>query len=100
MGDNKNTEYVVSMMNLVFSMIYGLEALIKITAYGLNYFRDSWNQFDFVVTIFSCVLTPIELFTPLDTPGALHVIRIIRISRILNQFEMFKSMRLIVETLK
>ena len=42
--------------DLVINIIFTIEVGVKIIAEGkepLNYFRSSWNQFDFVVTLFS-----------------------------------------------
>jgi hypothetical protein len=39
----------------VFTGIFAIEIIIKITAYGKGYFRDGWNAFDFVIVILSVV---------------------------------------------
>ena len=36
------------MINFVFVAVYTFEALIKLIAMRKNYFRDSWNTFDFI----------------------------------------------------
>lgn len=46
---NEATEYI----NLVFTFIFVIEALIKIIGLRLHYFRRAWNVFDFVVVALS-----------------------------------------------
>jgi len=41
----------VEIMNLVFMVIFTLEAALKITALKKAYFKDSWNVFDFIIVI-------------------------------------------------
>ena len=38
-------------INLVFNIIYTIEATIKMSAFGLDYFKDGWNSFDFVIVV-------------------------------------------------
>lgn len=47
-------DMILSYINLVFSFIFILECLLKITAYGLNgYFYKNSNKFDFFVVAVS-----------------------------------------------
>ena len=36
--------------------IFTIEAIVKIIAQKLDYFKDSWNQFDFTVVFFTIVI--------------------------------------------
>jgi len=40
-------------LNYIFTLIFILEACIKIFAFGWAYFDTSWNKFDFFVVISS-----------------------------------------------
>ncbi|XP_069793639.1 probable voltage-dependent R-type calcium channel subunit alpha-1E isoform X1 [Narcine bancroftii] len=43
---------VLKLMNIAFTISFTLECILKIIAFGfLNYFRDSWNVFDFVTVV-------------------------------------------------
>ncbi|XP_078075293.1 putative voltage-dependent R-type calcium channel subunit alpha-1E [Mustelus asterias] len=43
---------VLKFMNIAFTISFTLECILKIIAFGfLNYFRDSWNVFDFVTVV-------------------------------------------------
>ncbi|VDM00091.1 unnamed protein product [Schistocephalus solidus] len=46
--------------NYFFTVIFSLEALLKLIAVGSKmYFADSWNRFDFVVVLFSLIEIPL-----------------------------------------
>ncbi|XP_076348335.1 voltage-dependent calcium channel type A subunit alpha-1-like [Tachypleus tridentatus] len=43
-------------MNAVFTAFFTVECLLKLAAFGIrNYFRDSWNTFDFITVVGSIV---------------------------------------------
>jgi len=44
--------------------IFTVEALIKIIAMKRNYFRDSWNIFDFIIVLGSILILIISLISP------------------------------------
>ena len=51
---------LVDNLNIFFSGIFLVEALIKITANGLLYFQDLWNVFDFLITVVSCLTITLD----------------------------------------
>merc|ERR1740117_1026389 len=70
----------------VFSYIYYVEATLKITALGLDYFRDNWCRFDFFL-VCTTLLDQfghelLEAVLPLP-PMLLRVLRVLRILRVL-----------------
>jgi voltage-dependent calcium channel L type alpha-1S len=53
-----NTYYnkILDILNIIYTVIYAVEALLKIIAYGFifqkgAYLRDLWNAVDFVVVV-------------------------------------------------
>ena len=50
---NEPKELIVYLdwINLVFNIIYSIEATIKISAFGLDYFKDGWSCFDFIIVV-------------------------------------------------
>ena len=92
-------------MNLCFTVIFVLEAAIKILGLGPRwYFVDAWNTFDFTVVVFSiltlildglagnhdCVQQPPELdpiLTQLSKMGILRAIRILRVFRLVRRVQ-------------
>ena len=39
-------------MEVVFTLLFSVEACLKIVAFQKAYFKDNWNRFDFVVVRF------------------------------------------------
>lgn len=44
-------------INMVFNIIYTIEAIIKLIAFGRDFFKDGWNSFDFVIVVAAWVGT-------------------------------------------
>ncbi|XP_040841269.1 voltage-dependent R-type calcium channel subunit alpha-1E isoform X1 [Ochotona curzoniae] len=45
-------ELALKYLNIAFTMVFSLECILKVIAFGfLNYFRDTWNIFDFITVI-------------------------------------------------
>lgn len=79
----------LDVINLIFTVIFLLEAGVKLLAQGCNgYFAQSWNVFDFVVVI--CSLVEIAISSALSgqakllrvAPQMVRVARVLRISRL------------------
>ena len=45
----------VSFFFQIFTAVFTLEAVIKITAFGKHYFKIGWNVFDLVIVVASVV---------------------------------------------
>lgn len=48
-GMNPNILEITELINLVFAIIFTVEAVIKLIAFDKKYFKDKWNVFDFVI---------------------------------------------------
>lgn len=89
---------------IIFTVIFSLEAVIKMMAYGVYgpwkakksgaYLRDSWNVIDFAIVVVS-----ILAILPGDNSSNLSTLRAIRIIRPLRTISMFPSLRLLIETM-
>ena len=74
---------VVEILNYVFMVIFTLEAIIKIFAMRSNYFKDSWNIFDFVVVVLTAVILAISFAGIGGNLGVTStILRSLRIGRI------------------
>eukprot|EP00002_Diphylleia_rotans_P018406 TRINITY_DN3563_c0_g1_i4.p1 TRINITY_DN3563_c0_g1~~TRINITY_DN3563_c0_g1_i4.p1 ORF type:complete len:1670 (+),score=301.84 TRINITY_DN3563_c0_g1_i4:113-5122(+) len=78
-------------LDLIFVLIFLLEALVKILAVGRAYFFEVGNIFDLVVACLS-VLDPILLLSPHGASFDLSVVRVFRI------FRVFRVLRLVQST--
>ena len=86
-------------INYVFTGIFFIEMLIRLFAYGKNYFRDYWNLFDFTIVIGSSVLIGIGIISDGSSlTSAVTAARLLRIGRLLRLFRQMKSLQLIFQT--
>ena len=87
--------------NLVFSIIYTVEAIIKLIGHRKFYFYKSWNVFDFVIVLaawFGMIIDMIEVDSFID-PSILRCFRVFRVARILRIIQMAKGIRRLLYTL-
>ena len=77
-------EFVLEILNYVFSAIFTIEAIIKLIALKKVYFNDSWNIFDFTIVVLTLVILILK-FTkvPIEFGAGPTVLRALRIGRIL-----------------
>ena len=91
----------LSVFDLVCLLIYIVEAGLKLYAYGLGYFKDPWNVFDFLVIVTSlAVILLVSLSVMLPIPvQILRTIRLFRIVRVFKLVSLFRKLRVIVEAI-
>jgi mannitol-specific phosphotransferase system IIBC component len=53
---NEDLKESFKLINNLFMVIFTCEAVMKISAMGCDYFRDSWNKFDFTVVVGTIVV--------------------------------------------
>lgn len=81
-GDSQMKVQLISSINSVFVVIFGLEVALKLIAIGWYYFDDRWNCFDFLVA----AVTITGLFfdekvvavTPLRLARLFHFLRLLK----------------------
>ena len=89
------TEYA----NFGFSIIFLLEAILKLTAYGKRYFYDYWNVFDFFIVFGSLFFIALKYGLGVSLlAAATQVFRALRIGRIFKLFRNLKSLQVIFST--
>lgn len=54
-GQPEIVDTITNTLNNIFTFVFILEAFIKIIGFGVRYFKDNWNLFDFFVFIGSAV---------------------------------------------
>ncbi len=52
-GASKAVEISLSIANYIFTIVFLVEAILKVLAYGWSYFQTDWNKFDFCVVVAS-----------------------------------------------
>jgi hypothetical protein len=86
---------VLDVVNLLFAGIFTVEAVLKILALGKNYFRDTWNMFDFVIVIGTFIGFVLSVATEVTVGPQTTLIRAFRIGRIFRLVKKAKSLRMI-----
>mmetsp|Transcript_58370 Transcript_58370/g.186060 ORF Transcript_58370/g.186060 Transcript_58370/m.186060 type:complete len:1610 (+) Transcript_58370:485-5314(+) len=85
--------------NVIFSSIFLVEAGLKLFAFGVaQYFRSSWNTFDFIVVLFSIVGISVDLSTSAEIP-VVSLLRVFRVARIFRLIPKAKGLRTLFQTL-
>ncbi|XP_067270281.1 voltage-dependent R-type calcium channel subunit alpha-1E isoform X6 [Pseudorasbora parva] len=79
---------VLKYLNTVFTVIFSVECVLKILAFGImNYFRDTWNIFDFITVLGSIaeiVVDKLQSEKPFNM-GFLKLFRAARLIKLLRQ---------------
>lgn len=88
---DEENQLVLQICNTIFTVIFFLEMVIRLLAYGRNYFRDYWYLFDFTIVIGSCTLLIVSLAHDLNGLNSVvtsaRLLRIGRLFRLLRQFK-------------
>ncbi|GIM03600.1 hypothetical protein Vretimale_8331, partial [Volvox reticuliferus] len=79
-GNPPEVEDIQEKLNIAFTGIYTLEAVLKLYSLGSRtYFADPWNKFDFVVVVSGLV----EVALSFLHTGYVRVLRVFRLQRLL-----------------
>ena len=89
--------YVCDKVNMVFTVIFILEAIVKLLGYGVRYFKDKWNIFDFCIVVVSLCFLALE--KPLNlSNNATTIVRTLRICRMFKLFRKMEQLKTIFMT--
>lgn len=80
---------VLTMLNHVVLVVFVVEIVIKLLAFGGRFFRSGWNLFDFAIVAIS--LAP--------SSGPFAILRSLRILRVLRLLSTVRRLRMLVEAL-
>ena len=82
----------------MFLAVFVIEAVLKLTGLGRNYFREPWNVFDFALVLGSSFFMVLELMFGFKDMRGTAAFRALRIGRILELFRDLRSLRIIYST--
>ena len=85
-------------MYYVFTCIFLFEAVIKIKAMGILYFRDMWNIFDFIILVLSIITVCLEFYANVMIGASTTVIYLFRLAKILRVISNSKNLHHIFKT--
>eukprot|EP00494_Astrolonche_serrata_P029983 UN30250 len=99
-GMSREFSTALDIFEIVFVVIFLMEAVLKITAYGFpDYWQVAWNKFDFVLVWFG-ILGVIMKRTLKETGGiGLNVFRLFRIARAFRLVSRLETLRMLFTTL-
>lgn len=68
-----NSDWTLSLfiINIIFTVIYLIEAIIKIVGLRQYYFQSGWNWFDFVIVVLSVISVILDFLAQVSYTGLL-----------------------------
>ncbi|XP_076443937.1 sodium channel protein 1 brain-like [Babylonia areolata] len=85
----------LKMLNVIFTSVFVLEAIVKLLGLRWHYFRVPWNIFDFLIVLMSILDIILDdlLNSVIIKPTLLRVVRVFRIGRVLRLIKSAKGIR-------
>ena len=80
---------VLKMLNAAILVVFVVEIVLKLLAFGPRFFRSGWNIFDFLIVSISLM----------PATGPLEILRALRILRVLRLLSQVPKLRVIIESL-
>ena len=97
-GEPELLTLVMEIVNIIFTIIYTIEMIIKLIAYKKNYFQDGWNNFDFLIVVFAWIGFVAQYVFGINVGALTTVVRAFRILRVLKLVRKARSLQKIVNT--
>jgi voltage-dependent calcium channel T type alpha-1G len=99
----KILEEILDIFNYIFTVIFTIEALMRIFALGFSrYLKDRWNQLDIIIVVLSIVGIVFDKLNSKSTipinPTIIRTMRVLRIARVLKLLKMAKGIRSLLDT--
>ena len=90
--------------NYIFTVVFLVEAILKLLVYRKNYFQTAWNKFDFFVvcaSLFDLGLEFVDTENMKDLPigNVAKVLRVLRVSRVLRLAQSSKDLQALIQTI-
>ena len=85
-------------VNLGFNLTFTLEAIIKLSAYQEDYFKEGWNCFDFSIVTLTWLEKVIRYFANTGQGTFTTALRTLRIGRVFRFLKKNKNMKIIFQT--
>jgi voltage-gated sodium channel len=86
---SKSTTTVLEALDAVILWVFIIELIIRLLGGGIGFFKDSWNNFDFIIIL--CSISP--------ATGPLSVLRVFRVFRALRLVSSMPEMQRMVEAM-
>ena len=105
-GSSANLSNLLKTLNYFFTIIFIIECLLKIFAYGIKpYFHITWNKFDFFVIQVSLIDWIVNNVDGIDasflkTFQIIRVLKVLTVSRVLRLVKALKGLEKLIQTLQ
>jgi hypothetical protein len=82
-----------------FAIIFMLEVIVKLIAIGPQYFKDNWNNFDFIVGTGGFIAVVAKHVNGVDGGTFISLLRVLRLGRIVRLLKHNKQLRELMGTI-
>ncbi|XP_057212233.1 voltage-dependent R-type calcium channel subunit alpha-1E isoform X4 [Triplophysa rosa] len=90
---------VLKHLNTAFTVIFSVECVLKILAFGFtNYFRDTWNIFDFITVLGSITEIVVDQFSPKSGTFNMSFLKLFRAARLIKLLRQGYTIRILLWT--
>ena len=90
-----NWQGLLDNLDMIILLIFTVEAILKLIAYKLDYFKDSWNIFDFIIVVICWA----AFFMPNIDAGVVAVFRLARVLRVFRLVSALPKLRVLVDAM-
>jgi len=100
-GMDESISQTVYYLNVAFTVLYLIEAIIKLYGLRIHYFADNWNVFDFAIVIISLINLFIDIGTGSEgesSNGVTAIFSALRIMRCLKLLRFIPRVDLVLAT--
>uniref|UniRef100_A0AAV2JP78 Voltage-dependent calcium channel alpha-1 subunit IQ domain-containing protein n=1 Tax=Knipowitschia caucasica TaxID=637954 RepID=A0AAV2JP78_KNICA len=90
-------DYILKHLNTAFTVLFSMECILKIMAFGfVNYFRDTWNIFDFITVLGSIT----EIVVDLQSVNTINMsfLKLFRTARLIKLLRQGYTIRILLWT--
>ena len=89
---------MLEILNYIFTLIYTIEMVIKLVAFGKRYFKDSWCLFDFFIVVSALIGIILQAAGHMHIGSMTTILRSFRIARVLKIIKTAKNLQHIFHT--
>jgi len=98
-GANDDYELSLLILNYIFGGIFTFECIFKLLGLGWQYWKDSWNIFDFTIVIGTLLGITLRYGANIDVGSIATVARAVRVGRIFRLIRSAPTLRKLFQTL-
>ncbi len=90
-----NWQGLLQNLDMLILWIFTIEAILKLIVYRLDYFKDPWNIFDFIIVVICWA----AYFLPNINAGVVAVFRLARVLRVFRLVSALPKLRILVDAM-